>query len=157
MEHSRTSHVLSSCLCSCVLSVRDVVWEISNPKRPCKARLEADDYFLRRGCVTNDERLTITSETQDPLLMLQNSDVWTTSCQVIKKFYTCFMVSFVRKKRVKKPIIPSNAKERWGIPSEDACKRALAHALEENCLGMQKLALCKFFDFSAFLTRLYSH
>ena len=115
MERSRISHVLSTRLCPCVLSVRDFVREMCNSKRPCKARLEVDDFFLHPGCVTNDERgkLTITSETQDPLLMSQSSDIWTTVCEVIKKFYMCSVVSFVHKKRVKKRLCgDGNAKER---------------------------------------------
>ncbi len=74
MEHSRNSYVLSR-LCSCALLLGDAIWKSCDLKRPCKARLEVDDYFLHSGCVTNDERdeLTITSETQNSL-MLQNLD-----------------------------------------------------------------------------------
>ena len=144
MEHSRISYVLLTRLYPYALSVRDIIWKICNFKRPCKARVEVDDHFLQPGCVTNDERdkLTITSETQNPLVLLQNSDVWITLCQFIKKFYTCFVVSFVHKKRG-----DGNAKERWKIPSEDACKGVL---VQGNCQEMQKLALfllCRFSDY----------
>ena len=95
MEHSRISYVLLTHLCLCVLSMRDITWKICSFKRPCEARLEVDDYSLHSGCVTNDQRdkLTITLETQNPFLMLQNFDVWTTLCRTIEKFYTCFVVS----------------------------------------------------------------
>ena len=99
----------------CVLSVKDFVWEMCDSERPHKARLEVDDYFLRPRCVNHDERgkLTITSETQNPLLMSKSSDIWTTLCEVIKKFYTCSVVSFVHKKRVKKRVCgDGNAEER---------------------------------------------
>ena len=128
-------------------------WKTCSSKRPCKARLELDDYFLHSGCVTNDERdkLTITSETQNPFLMLQNFDVWATLCRIIKKFYMCFVVSFVHEKRIKKRLCgDGNAKDRWKIPSEDACKEALAQIPDGGCLEMQKMALfllCRFLHF----------
>ena len=114
MEYSRTSSALVTRLYPCALSVRDIIWEICNFERPCKPHLEIDDYFLRPVCVINDERdkLILMSETQNALLMLQNADVWTTLCQFIKKFYTCFVVSFVHKKRVKKQLCgEGNAKK----------------------------------------------
>ena len=115
----------------CIISGR--YWKTCDLKRPCKAGLEVDDYFLNSGCVTNDEghKTTITSETQNPFLKLQNFDVWTTLCQIIKKFYTCFVVSLVHEKRIEKQLCgKGNAKERQKIPSEDACKEVLAQDLE---------------------------
>ncbi len=78
--------------------------------------MEVDDNSLHPGCVTNDERdkLTITSETQYPLLMLQKSDVWTTLSQTIMKFYTCFVVSSVHGKRIKNDFVEMEMPTRDG-------------------------------------------
>ena len=128
MKHSSIFHVLSTRLCQCILSVRDIVWEMFNSKRPRKARLELNDFFLHSRCIRNNQRgkPTVRIEARDPPLMLQNSDVWTTLCEIIKKFHTSSVVSFVHKKRVKKWFCgDGNAKERWRIPSEDACERVV--------------------------------
>ena len=153
MEHSRKSYVFLTRLCLYVLSIRDTTWKICSFKRPCKAQLKADDYFLHSGCVTINGRdvLTITSETQNPFLMLQNFDVWTTLCRIIKRFNTCFVVTFVHEKRIKKRLCgDENAKERWKIPSEDASKEVLAQILKRDCLEMQNLALFLLGRFSYF-------
>ena len=68
-----------------------------------------------------------------------------------QEFLHVFCGQFVLGKRIKKRLRgDGNAKERWKIPSEDACKEVLAHILEGDCLELQKLALfllCRFLRF----------
>ncbi len=83
--------------------------------------------------------------------MLQSSDIWTTLCEVTKKYYTCFVASFAHKKRVQKVLCgDGNDKERWKIPSEDTRKWVTDETLQRNCPEMQKLTpfqLRKFLPF----------
>ena len=112
-------------------------WEVWNSRRPCKAPLDSSDIYSVR-CLINIRRgkPTISSETQDLLLGLQNSDIWTNLvthnwhnlklCETIEEIPHAFCKQFCTQKMHSKRTLQ---RWKWWSESENPLRR---HSLKNN-------------------------